>query len=107
MNLLTLEESTSLLHSYGIKCNKAIVSKWISEGKIKRITESEEILVSDEEIEDFLHWYQWEGTAYEPGIDDQTKIARLWEEVKELRLENNRLRSENKDLLLDREALPF
>lgn len=107
MNLLTLEESTSLLHSYGIKCNTAIVSKWISEGKIKSITKSEEILVSDEEIEDFLYLYQWEGTAYEPGIDEQTMIARLKEEVKELRSENKRLRSENEQLRLDPEALPF
>ena len=107
MNLLTLEESTSLLHSYGIKCNSAKVSKWISEGKIKGITKSEEILVSGEEIEDFLHRYQWEGTAHEPGINDQTMIAKLWDEVKELRLENKRLRSENDQLKSDPEALPF
>lgn len=107
MNLLTLEESTSLLHSYGIKCNNAIVSEWISEGKIKSITVSKEIHVSREEIEDFLHMYQWEGTAYEPGIDEQTMIARLLEEVKELKLENKKLRSENEDLRLNREAIPF
>jgi hypothetical protein len=107
MNLLTLEESISLLHSYGIKCNTATVRKWISEGKIEKITKSEEIRISGEEIENFLHRYQWEGTAYEPGLDDQAKIAKLLEEVKELRLENKRLRTENQQLRLDPEALPF
>jgi hypothetical protein len=60
-----------------------------------------------EVIEDFLHRYQWEGTAYEPRIDDQTKIARLLEEVKELRIENQSLKQENRQLKNDSEAMPI
>lgn len=47
------------------------VQKWIITGKIKEADQG----ITQEVIEDFLHRYQWEGTAYEPGIDNKTKIA--------------------------------
>jgi predicted RNase H-like nuclease (RuvC/YqgF family) len=103
MKRLTLEETTSILHSNGIKCNVNEVNKWIIRGKIKAGEQG----ITKEQVEDFLHRYQWEGTAYEPGIDDQTRIARLLEEVQDLRLENKRLKHENEQLKSDSEALPF
>ena len=103
MKSLTLEEATSILHSHGIKCDMNKVHMWIITGKIKEADQG----ITKEKIEDFLHRYQWDGTAYEPGIDDQTKIARLLEEVKELRLENQSLKHENWQLKIDSEAWPF
>jgi hypothetical protein len=103
MKRLTLEETTSILHSNGIKCNVNQVNKWINTGKIKAGEQG----ITKEQVEDFLHRYQWEGTAYEPGIDDQTRIARLLEEVKDLRLENKRLKLENEQLKFDSEVIPF
>ena len=40
--------------------------------------------------------FRWEGTAYEKGIDDQTKINRLLEEIADLKQKVSKLEKERK-----------
>lgn len=46
----------------------------------------------------FIESLQWEGTAYEEGIDDKTKIKRLLEEITELKLQIEVLEKKNEEL---------
>lgn len=47
------------------------------------------------------------GTSYEPGIDDQTNIARRLEEITELKKENEALKREIYKLATEPGYLPF
>jgi predicted RNase H-like nuclease (RuvC/YqgF family) len=98
MTKLTLEEATSLMHSYGIKCNMIQVEKWLKEGRIKGKENDGIYAINENEIYEFLEDYRWEGTAYEKGIDDKTKINRLQEEIYEFRLKIEELESEKREL---------
>lgn len=98
MIILTLIEATSLLHSYGIKCDQKMVKQWIESGLIKGQESKFNYSIEDEAIYDFLHSYQWEGTAYEIGIDDKTKIKRLLIEIEGLKAQVSKLTSEKEKL---------
>lgn len=95
----SLREVALLMHSYGIKCNIEKVNKWIKEGKIKGKVKNDDYEIEESEIYEFLEAYRWEGTAYEKGIDDNTKISRLEEEISENRKRINNLEKENKKLI--------
>ena len=43
--------------------------------------------IDEDDLYRFKDWYRWKGTAYETGIDDQTRIARLLEEITKLNKE--------------------
>ncbi len=85
MNTFNLKETTALLHSYGFKCDTDLVSHWISEGNIKSIENGGVYEVLKEEVFRFIEAYRWEGTAFEEGNEDQTKIGRLLEEITNLK----------------------
>jgi len=68
------------------------------EGKLNG-TESEGLYTVDEdEIYKFLEAYKWEGTAYEKGIDDKTKVFRLLEDISYFRQKIIELENENREL---------
>lgn len=48
--------------------------------------------VDEGDLYAFNDWLTSQGTAYEPGIDDETKIIRLLEEIKDLKEENAKLK---------------
>jgi hypothetical protein len=98
--LVPLKEATFLLHSYGIKCDYGLVEEWIEEGKIKGTNINGIIHIGEDEVHEFLNDYQWNGTAYETGIDDQTKINRLMEEINDYRKEKEELLKEIRELQL-------
>jgi predicted site-specific integrase-resolvase len=107
MTTLTEQEATFLLHSHGIKCSLNDVTQWLSEGKIKAFEEDGRYTIKEEELYNFLHHYRWEGTAYEPGIDDKTKINRLLEEIEDLKQKILQLQNENVKLEEQSGILPF
>jgi len=107
MAILNEQEATSLLHSYGIKCDKAMVKQWLIEGQIKGIEKNGNYNVEEIEVYDFLETYRWEGTAYEKGIDDQTKITRLLEEIQDLKRQVSKLEKEKAELEDQLGIMPF
>lgn len=76
------------------------VAEWVEQGLIKATGTKNHQAIERKDLEEFVENSRWEGTAYEKGIDDQTKIERLLEEVMELKRENNRLYKENTDYAL-------
>lgn len=98
MSTLSLKEATSLMHSYGIKCDKETVKGWLQQGKIKSRENEGHYLIEENEIFEFLESYRWEGTAYEKDTDDKTKIYRLLEEIYEFRKTVSDLEKENREL---------
>ncbi|MEQ6376663.1 hypothetical protein RZN25_07455 [Bacillaceae bacterium S4-13-56] len=107
MIILTLIEATSLLHSYGIKCDQKRVKQWIDSGLIKGKALKSDYKIEDEAIYDFLHSYQWEGTSYEIGIDDKTKIKRLLVEIEDLKAQVSKLTRDKEKLEDQLGILPF
>lgn len=107
MNTFNLKETTALLHSYGFKCDTEMVSHWISEGNIKSIENSGVFEVLEEEVYRFIEAYRWEGTAFEEGIVDQTKIERLLEENAHLKEQIIKLQEEKAKLEDQLEIIPF
>lgn len=110
MSNLNVKEATLLMHSYGIKCDRHLVEQWLIEGKLKGTESEGNYTVEEEEVYEFLEAYQWEGTAYEEGLDDKTKITRLLEDISEFRQRIKELENENRELkekLPSSEFLPF
>lgn len=107
MNTFNLKEVTMLLHSYGFKCDTEMVSRWIIEGNIKGFGNGEAYEVLEEEVYRFINAYRWEGTAFEEGIDDQTKIERLLEEMEDLKKKIAKLQEEKAKLENQLGIMPF
>ncbi|WP_077215148.1 hypothetical protein [Bacillus dakarensis] len=97
MSVLALTEVTKFFRSYGIKCDKELVEEWINTTSNK---ENLSDCVCEDDLYNFNEWCRWKGTAYEEGLDDQTKIARLLEEVKDLQIEVSALKKEKEELEL-------
>lgn len=103
---MSIEEAASFLRSeYGMEYkDESVTSKkvaeWVEQGLIKATGDRNHIAIKLEDLEEFVEDCQWEGTPYEKGIDDQTKIERLLEEVMELKRENIRLQEENAEYAL-------
>lgn len=104
---LTVQDAAFLMHSYGIKCDMAKVKQWISEGKLKGIQNNGIYLTDEDEVYNFLEAYRWEGTAYEKGIDDKTKISRLLEEIADLKKQVSSLQDEKAKLKEQLGIMPF
>lgn len=95
------------MHSYGIKCDRANVEQWLDEGKLKGKISKETYMIEEEDVYNFLDFYRWEGTAYERGIDDKTKISRLLDEIKYLKQQVDELEEENTKLMSQLDILPY
>lgn len=110
MTILNIEEAMILLRACGRQCDEHKVEQWLMEGKLNG-TDSEGIYtVEEEEVYRFLEAYKWEGTAYEKGLDDKTKVSRLLEDISYFRQKIIELENENKELkekLSISEYLPF
>lgn len=103
MRRYTAKEATQFFRSCGTDCDEATVEKWIVDtpaiGRNNRVDECD--------LTAFNDWLMCIGTSKEPGIDDQTKITRLLEEVSVLRKENESLREEIFKLATDPDYRPF
>lgn len=104
MSVLALTQAAKFFRSYGIKCNEKLIEEWLNTpSNRKGLSES----IGEDDLYDFNEWCRWQGTAYEEGIDDQTKIARLLEEIKDLEHEVSALKKEKEDLELRLGINPF
>jgi len=95
LTMLDVSEATLLMHSYGMKCDKHQVEQLVKEGKLKGIEIDSRYLVKEDEVYNFLEDYRWSGTAYERGIDEKTKIARLLGDIDDFRQRIKELEDEN------------
>jgi predicted RNase H-like nuclease (RuvC/YqgF family) len=107
MKIMTVHEITNLFHSHGLKCDEQIVKEWITEGKIKGTGKCAPYTVSEDDVYTFLYDYRWNGTAYERGIDDQTKIDRLQDEIIDLKKQVEKLQQEKSELQGELGIIPF
>ena len=98
MVILNEKEATLLMHSYGIKCDVQLVIQWLKEGRLSGIEVGDRYTIEERAVYNFLEEYRWEGTAYEQGVDDQTKISRLLEEVEDFRQQVKELEREKLEL---------
>ena len=92
-----VSEAIKFFRSYGIKCEDEdkFVNEWLNSNQTRKDLREP---FCEDDLYDFNDWCRWKGTAYEKGIDDQTKIERLLEEISELKSEINALREENNEL---------
>lgn len=103
---MSIEEAANFLRSeYGMEykdksVTSKVVTEWVEQGLIKATGDRNHLAIELEDLEEFAEECQWKGTPYEKGIDDQTKIKRLLEEVMELKRENMRLQEENTKYVL-------
>ena len=105
--MITAKEATHFFRSHEVKCDEQLVGEWMDKcpvGKQLRALKNE---IDEWDMYNFSDWLRVYGTAYEEGIDDKTKIARLLEEVADLRKENTELQQENFELKSKLDILPF
>jgi hypothetical protein len=98
MSILNVEEIMILLRACGRRCNKHTVEQWLMHGKLKGTESEGSYTVEEEEVYKFLNSYKWEGTAYEKGLDDKTKVSRLLEDLSYFRQKIKELENENREL---------
>ncbi len=107
MTNLTLQEATSLLHSHGIKCNQGMVKQWLDDGKLKGTEVNGSYTIIVDEVYNFLEDYRWEGTVFEKGIDEETRIHRFLDEIAMYKGKIEELETENQELKNQLGILPF
>lgn len=90
-------EAINYFRSYGVKCDDddKWVQEWLNSDPSRKGSKE---AFCEVDIYDFNEWCRWKGTAYEKGIDDQTKIERLLKEINELKSEIIVLREQNNEL---------
>lgn len=106
--MLTVKDATGFLNDHHITSSEQMVRRWLRQGKIKGIpSENRKIgwRICTRDLISFMESLQWEGTAYEEGIDDETKIDRLLDEISELKAQIKELNAEN-DQLRDKLGIP-
>ena len=99
--MLTVKEATGFLNEHKITSSEQMVRRWLRQGKIKGVPSKNRKIgwrICIKDLIGFIDSLQWEGTAYEEGIDDQTKIERLMKEVTELKAQIKNLETENEKL---------
>lgn len=99
----TAKEATKFFHSYELKCDENVVQEWMNKKGTSQIGSQ----VSEDDVWEFTEWWLRKGTAYEEGIDNETKIDRLLEEIMELKEEISSLKKEKIDLEIQLGVMPF
>jgi hypothetical protein len=94
MSVLNPEEAVRFFKSHGFIVDEESVKEWVKYSTRKVNTNGESHPINEEDLYRFNDWYVVKGTAYEEGIDDKMKIARLLEEVALLKKEVGNLKNE-------------
>gem|GEM_PF-3623865 len=103
MRSFTAKEATKFFHSYEVKCDEKLVQEWLDSKSTEHIGDQ----VTEDDVWEFTEWWSLKGTAYEEGIDEQTKINRLLEEIIRLKEEISSLKEENTNLEIQMGIMPF
>ena len=108
--MLTVKDACGILNDHHIGCSEQMLRRWLRQGRLigtrsENRKEGWKICLRD--LHQFMESQQWEGTAYEEGIDDKTKIKRLLEEIQELKLQIQELEMKNDELLNKLGIPPF
>jgi hypothetical protein len=93
MSKISADEVFQFIHSYVWKVDQSEVEQWLREDPL--VQADSEGIMDESWMYRFNDWRQIKGTAYEPGIDTQTKINRLLEEVDRLKQEIEELKEKN------------
>lgn len=99
-----VSKAKKFFRSYGVKCDEKLVEEWLTHNSSSKALSHN---FYEEDLYDFNEWCRWKDTAYEEGIDDKTKIARLLEEINELKCEIVVLKKEKEDLEIQLGVIPF
>lgn len=81
MRRFTVKEATKFFRSSNTDCNEKLVQEWMDDTKTININYG----VSKDDLISFEMWNRARGTAYEDGISDRERIARLFVEIGELK----------------------
>ena len=69
MGTYTAIGATNFFHSHEVKCSQSDVEEWMN----STITLNRNDQVTEWDMYAYSDWWRCKGTAYELGIDDQTK----------------------------------
>lgn len=105
--MITVKDATRFFRSHEVKCDENLVAEWMEKSPVGRSLRDLNNEIDEWDMYSFCDWWRVHGTAYEEGIDDKTKIARLLEEIADLKKENEELRMENLELISKLDILPF
>lgn len=81
MSVIDVKEAIQFFKSYGFKVDENLVKEWVKDTNKLESPSSKIRPVVEDDLHRYSDWYFVRGTAYEEGIDDKSKIARLLEEV--------------------------
>jgi len=107
VSTLLVKEVVRFFRSYGLKYETELVEEWMSTDPLVPEVDSNSHKISEEYIHRFNDWLKWKGTAFEEGIDNETKINRLLEENNSLRKQIESLQKEKAELEDRLGTLPF
>lgn len=94
MSVLNAEEAIRFFKSYGFRVDEESVKEWVQDN-IKKANEAcKDRPINEDDLYNYNDWNAAKGTSYETGIDDETKIARLLEEIEHLKKEVEDLKNE-------------
>lgn len=85
MKQYTLESIRTKLEELGMECTLQTVEQWLQEGELVNNKVGIFYQIKEQDLEGYVYHCQWQGTAYEKGIDDAEKIQRLQAEIRELK----------------------
>ncbi|CAM4409615.1 helix-turn-helix domain-containing protein [Paenibacillus alkaliterrae] len=99
--MYTVKEMSDLLQDHHIGVSEQMIRRYLRKGKIEGVRPTNRKVgwtIPGHEV--FRYWdsLQYEGTIYEEGIDESTRIKRLFAKVKSLERINSELSRENHDL---------
>lgn len=94
MSVIDAEEAIRFFKTYAFRLDEESVREWAVEFNKGADSSCESRPVEEKDLYTYNMWYVLKGTAYEDGIDDKTKIARLLEEIAELKQKNSELNQE-------------
>ena len=98
MKQYTLQELRTRIEELGMHGNLQMIEQWLQKGELINSKVGKLYQMEDQDLEDFIYHCQWQGTAYEKGIEDAEKIQRLQAEIRDLRTKVTQLEEEKMKL---------
>jgi hypothetical protein len=71
--MITAKEATQFFRSHEVKCDEQLVGEWMGTNPVGRALRDSKDGIDEWDMYAFSDWWRVQGTAYEDGIDDQTK----------------------------------